>query len=146
MKKGIYKHNHSSIFLMEIIIAILFFSVVSAICLNIFVYSQTLSDQTGDLNFAVSQCSSIAEILQAADSPENAVTLLTELKVATSNGHSVILEYDTNYQPCEADTAAYILTVQRMDSSSSLCTWHIEADTISSEPVYALTVEVYYGK
>ena len=53
MKKVSYTHSRSGIFLMEIIIAILFFSIVSAICLNIFVHTHNLSKSTAELNFAV---------------------------------------------------------------------------------------------
>ena len=47
-------------FLMEIMIAILFFSLVSAICLRIFTASRQMGQDTNDLNMAVNQSENIA--------------------------------------------------------------------------------------
>ena len=44
--------NPSSLFLLELIFAILFFSVASAVCVQVFVKSHTLSTQAHDLTQA----------------------------------------------------------------------------------------------
>lgn len=59
--------NHSSsrqsMFLMEIIIAILFFSLVSAVCLRLFTGARQMSQDTGNLHRAVNQAQNAAELL-----------------------------------------------------------------------------------
>ena len=56
-------NRHSSMFLMEIIIAILFFFLVSAFCLRIFTASRQMGQDTNDLNMAVNQSENIAGLL-----------------------------------------------------------------------------------
>ena len=57
----------SSLFLMELIIAILFFSVFSAVCVQFFVKSHLLSNDANALTHAVNECASTAEMIHTAD-------------------------------------------------------------------------------
>ena len=48
------RHNNtSSLFLLELILAVLFFSVASALCIQIFTKAHLMSQDARDLNFAV---------------------------------------------------------------------------------------------
>ena len=53
-------NSHSRMFLMELIIAILFFSLAGAICLRMFAVSRKMSDDTTALNMAMNQASNVA--------------------------------------------------------------------------------------
>ena len=56
------RHNNtSSLFLLELILAVLFFSVASALCIQIFIKAHLMSQDARDLNFAVNEVSSMAE-------------------------------------------------------------------------------------
>ena len=56
------RHNNtSSLFLLELILAVLFFSVASALCIQIFTKAHLMSQDARDLNFAVNEVSSMAE-------------------------------------------------------------------------------------
>ena len=59
MKK--HTSSRSGLLLMEIIIAILFFSVVSAVCLQLFVKSHNLGQDTEELDMAVRHAGSVAD-------------------------------------------------------------------------------------
>ena len=61
------RHNQqqSRLFLLEITLAILFFSLASAVCLRCFAKSHILSTQAAELNQAVSQSENIAELLRS---------------------------------------------------------------------------------
>lgn len=169
MKKTPYTHSRSGIFLMEIIIAILFFSIVSAICLNIFVHTHNLSKSTAELNFAVREAANMAEIVKSADNLADAKQLLVsvggcEVESDTENNGSAdgtnvlntyIAYYNADYQPCGQDEAVYYLLVNIEDSSlnatteneSGLINWHIQVVTSSNLTViYKLTSEVYYAE
>jgi hypothetical protein len=145
MKKESYTHSHSSIFLMEIIIAILFFAIVSAISLNIFVYSHKLSQKTGNLNFAISQSSTAAEIVRSADTTEDACQLLVTLMGATKENENYLIYYDKDYLRCDSSQAACFLTITPAGTVDSLCTWMIQAATMDNEIIYELSLEVYDG-
>ena len=52
---------------MELIIALLFFSLASTVCVRLFVKSATLSQDTVDLTYAVSQAQNLAECYSSCD-------------------------------------------------------------------------------
>ena len=58
----------SSLFLLELTMAILFFSIASAVCVQIFVKSRAMSLHAEELNAAVREVSSAAEIVRASKS------------------------------------------------------------------------------
>ena len=57
------QHSHSklSLFLMELIMAIMFFSLAAAVCVRLFVGAHSMSEQTKDLNNATIWCQNLAE-------------------------------------------------------------------------------------
>lgn len=58
------KTSKSSMFLMELIIAILFFSLASAVCIQLFVKSHILSNAASDESRALLFCQNLSEIYQ----------------------------------------------------------------------------------
>lgn len=60
-------HSKSSLFLMEIIIAIFFFSLASAICLRLFSSAHSLSDQDKNLNNALLWSQNLSESFYGCD-------------------------------------------------------------------------------
>ena len=55
-------HNRSSLFLMEMIIAILFFSLCAAICIQVFARAHTLNNESTNLIEASNLSHNIAEV------------------------------------------------------------------------------------
>lgn len=106
----------SSLFLLELIIAILFFSIASAVCVQFFVKSHSMSQDSQDLNFAVSECSSIAEIVQTSDSEKAALselkTLYPDAKITESDDVTNCgIFFDKNFNPCDSfdDSFSYYI-------------------------------------
>lgn len=101
--------NRSVLLLMEIIIAILFFSVVSAICLQLFVKSHNLSRSTEALDFAITQTSSVAEVIRSSDKTEDSLQqFFPEL---TKKADCFYLYYDEAFSYCKESAAVYCLKV-----------------------------------
>lgn len=113
----------SSLFLMELILAILFFSVASAVCVQIFVKSHLLSQKAGALNEAVNLCTNVAETISA--SPEQ----------MTKAPDPVY--YTADFSLCEKPDASYVLSVQTTYSDSFLEA-HIQMEDIKGTTIYAL--------
>lgn len=93
------RHNQqqSRLFLLEITLAILFFSLASAVCLRCFAKSHILSTQAAELNQAVSQSENIAELLRSL--PEN------DRKDAQKISNVLQLEYPAvNFSATDMDT------------------------------------------
>ena len=84
--------RRSSLFLMELIIAILFFSLAATVCVRFFVKSYTLEQESQKLNHAVNAATSVAEIFRNQEHilMENpAITLIGFTMIRP--GHSVVL-------------------------------------------------------
>ena len=92
-------NSRSSLFLIELIIAILFFSLVSAVCLRAFARSHILTENARDLNAALMHVESTAELLRAGESVE-AQTF-----------------YSSSWDTCEEKDTAYVITVKEKKAS-----------------------------
>lgn len=67
----------SSLFLMELIIAILFFSVAASICVQFFVKARLMSQEAAQLDAAVADCTSAAEAILAGEDEDAVFANLT---------------------------------------------------------------------
>lgn len=104
----------SSLFLMELILAILFFSVASAVCVEFFVKSHLMSLDSEALTHAVNECSGVAEILCTSDSLAEGIELL---KGQYPDGDypeetEASLYYDDGYRCCGPEQAAYVMEIR----------------------------------
>ncbi|MGN0402003.1 MAG: hypothetical protein ACI4HQ_07045 [Acetatifactor sp.] len=93
------KHSKSSMFLMELIIAILFFSLASAVCIQLFAKSHIISNETVNQNYAISQAQNLAEIWYAAEGDLNQASLLLQEGSVSEDGSSLILTFDEDWNP-----------------------------------------------
>ena len=95
-------HNHmthkSSLFLLELILAILFFSIASAVCVQLFVKSHLLSTQAEILSIAVNECSDAAEIILSADTKDEVLgRLSTAYPYAEKSDNQIHIPYDDTH-------------------------------------------------
>lgn len=136
--------SRSGLFLMEIILAILAFSVVSAICLQLFVKAHNLGRDTKDLDMAVREASSIASIINQCESPmETLKTLYSDARIEESN-RSAILYYDKDYQPCSSSLSTYQIHISSspIDGQTTAYVISVRKDNDSTK-IYTLEVTAY---
>ncbi len=100
----------SRLFLIELICAVLFFSLGSAVCVQAFVQAHTVSTRARDLSFASAAVSSAANVLRYAEDPEDFLTYYPEAGL-DSDG-TVFLCYGADLTPCDEDSAAYVLRAE----------------------------------
>ena len=134
--------NRSGLLLMEIIIAILFFSVISAICLQLFVKSHTISRDTEELDTAVNQAASVADIIRGT---EDAGTALREyyphMKAKDSN---MYIYYDKEFKPCSEADAGYYLKIDKGASDNGITEYRLSlVKSGSSSHIYELDIVTY---
>lgn len=117
----------SSLFLMELIIAILFFAITSAFCVQFFVKSHLLSQESKILSQAVNECANIAEVYDTADSIREAFSLLEDIYPGISGGLDVsdtsaeaTVYYDDSFSPCDREDSSYTLTAALTKEDSML--------------------------
>lgn len=108
------KHNSSksSLFLMELIIVILFFSICAAICIQVFASAKQLADNSYQLHCAVLAAQSGAETYKATAGDLSAIT-----EVLNGEQHgtgTAAVYYDESWQrlsPEDNEQAAYIMSI-----------------------------------
>ena len=162
------RHNNtSSLFLLELILAVLFFSVASALCIQIFTKAHLMSQDARDLNFAVNEVSSMAEQISAgtlhpATAASSDDTAASSDDTAASSGDTAASSddtasdpstqisndawqddtayYDSSYASCEKADAVYVLTIH-YEPEDTLLKAHISMDTIAdNRNIYTLDV------
>lgn len=112
----------SSLFLMELIIAIFFFSAASAVCIQFFVKAHLLSEESNALNHAVNECTSAAELIDASESVEDSLNMLMQLypngtypDIHTSSfalpNEDIQIYFDKDFKDCISQEAVYVLTI-----------------------------------
>ena len=141
------RHNNiSSLFLLELILAVLFFSVASTLCIQIFTKAHLMSQDARDLNFAVNEVSSMAEQISAgtlhsdtaASSDDTASDPSTQMP--DDSLQDAAAYYDSGYASCEKADAVYVLTVH-YEPENTLLKAHISMDTIAdNRNIYTLDV------
>ena len=103
-----HRNSRSALFLMELIFAILFFAIASAVCVQLFVRAHLISRDTQDLNQAMAGAQSAAAVLQAEQGDLAAASVLLEGS-QMENG-VLTLRYDSDWQPAEEEAqTSYLL-------------------------------------
>lgn len=104
------QNNRSSLFLIELILAILFFSLASAVCVQVFVKAHFISQSAAELTMGTSYATSAAEVLSGTDGSLEAVRKYFP-DVLEDNG-SLCVYYDENGESCSRDKSVYSLCMQ----------------------------------
>ena len=129
------KHSKSSLFLMELIIALLFFSLASTVCIQLFVKSYTLSQETTDLNYAINSAQNMAEAFIGCNGDLSFIASL--FKEYTVSIHESSLSFTE-------DEYTTLLTISSDDTIPGLLLGEISVVRApSSITIYELTVEHY---
>lgn len=136
--------RRSSLFLLELIIAILFFCICAAVCVRFFVKAHTVSQDTKDLDMAVNQAATFAELFRSNDD------LLAQLKaqcpdgVLSDNGSAFTLYYDKDWTPCKESSKTFSLAIS-INEKISLETAEFSVSRVGvTKPVYTLSAEKYH--
>ncbi len=127
------KHSKSSLFLMELIIALLFFSLASTVCIRLFVNAHALSNQTVDQNFAVNYAQNMAEAFTGCGGDLEALQALFSGSLLSEDGRSLSLEQNgyctdlvCNMVPEPGSTLSADIRVSRADNTDPLYTLHVD--------------------
>lgn len=134
--------KRSSLFLIELIIAILFFSLAATICVRIFVKSHTLEKNSIDLNHAVTAAVSVAEIFRSQE--DSYIMLQQQFPDGELTENSYGFFYDKNWNLCNSSNAEYTVTLHTEESDTFL----LGTVTITrrNESLYQLHLKKTLGK
>lgn len=143
-----YKTNtRSSLFLMELIVAILFFSLASAVCLRMFTKSHQLSTEAATQNHAVNQTGNVTELMRYDLTHETHMLAdeYPDAKITDTFDESYIY-YDGNWKPCEKANTVYTLAIRETTSSETLKKYELKIYDSNSSFVYALPLSVHIAQ
>ena len=120
------RNNGSRIFMTELMFAILFFIIVSAICVQCFAGSYAKSSQAKELTNAINLASNAAEDYLAMDDYEG----FTDY-------------YDSSWNYTDDENAFYKVTslVTEPEAEGQCQSMHVIVSTMSDEEIYSLVVE-----
>ncbi|MFR0802360.1 MAG: hypothetical protein ACLSHX_15765 [Suilimivivens sp.] len=146
----------TGLFLMELIIAILFFSLAATICIQLFVKSHMISERSIALNHSILLAQNTAEIFYATNGdPEKMASLLgcgessgTAAIADSDNASTLTLFYTDKFDcldPAEAASAVFQQTISLYaDSDPALITCHIVISELSSgDVIYSLDTTLF---
>ena len=88
--------SRTSLVLMELIITILFFSLASAVCVQLFVRAHLTSNETKKLNEAINITQSIAEVMNGTDGSLTSVQ--NHYPNAVGDDDYFVIYYDENFK------------------------------------------------
>lgn len=143
MNKFTTSKSRTALFLMELIIAILFFSIASAVCMQLFAKAHLTSVKTQELNKAVALAQSYAETFKGTDgSMESLNAIFPEAETA---GDCAKIYYDNDFNASDAENAAYLgdITITSKDAVSNITI--VFTKLSDNSEVYRLTAAKYRG-
>lgn len=131
--------SKSSLFLMELIIVLMFFSLCAATCMQIFANAKVKTDYSRDLTNAAFTAESVAEVYKALDGDLEATASKCDGE-AVSDG-VIEIYYDKDWNPTAQDGAVYVMTVTETETEDIEKAF-IEVDDVEGENIFDIVSTV----
>lgn len=124
--------SKSSLFLMELIIAILIFSLCAAVCMQVFAAAKKASNQSSELSHAVMCAQSVVETYKAASGDLGETARIYGAQLAAAD--EVTASFGTDWERTDSE-AAYTLSLIVLEDGTA-CAQVYKAG--SAELIYSL--------
>lgn len=141
------KNNKSrtSLVLMELIITILFFSLASAVCVQLFVRAHLTTKATRELNNAINITQSISEVMNGTDGSISSIHSYYE--TASGDADYFVVYYDENFNETDDFSNAVYAADVTVDNVGNLHDLNIDFLRIKDyELIYNLQSSKYIRK
>lgn len=144
------RSHGSGLFLIEMIIAIGFFSLACAVCVQLFVKGHLMSVESNELSRSVIYAQNAAEAFKATDGDIQATA---ELLGAAAMGDRIILGFDdewNSFAPKKGEKPAYRMIITRFESNGLVMADIIVGRTVESnyekrsappKPIYQIQIQ-----
>lgn len=110
-----YQRTRSSMFLMEIIVNLLLFSMLCVCSLQFFIKAYQLTENTTTLHHAVTACSNVASVYESGNGETNIIYDTYPYAIYVND--QILIYYDENYNECDREHGAYYILVERADTT-----------------------------
>lgn len=136
-----YTRSKSALFLIELIIAVLFFSIASAVCMQLFAHAHVLSERSAALDSAMLTLESCAEVYAANGADLESASALVQGE-ATTSGFCAF--YTRTFEPCAQEKAYYVFFAQESRDANGVFSLALSVlPTNGGEPLFEITKSVY---
>ena len=134
--------SKSGLFLMELIIAIAFFSFASAICIQLFATAHNLRQRSFDIQMAVMNAESAAEVFKITNGDIN---YMTDLVGTGFTGGNLFSAYCADWQPVSltAKDVRYIMTIEIDRTVVPAMATIVVTDELMGTELHSLVVRRY---
>ena len=109
-----YERTKSSMFLMEILINILLFSLLCVCSLQFFIKALNLTENTTTLHHAVTACNNVAAIYETGEG--NIEDIWNLYSYALHVDGQVMIYFDENYEECSREESIYYVFIKSGNS------------------------------
>ncbi|MBS5523869.1 MAG: hypothetical protein KHX56_16550 [Clostridiales bacterium] len=113
-----YQKSKSTLFLMELMIAICFFAITSAVCVQVFAKAHLVSETTRNLNHAIAQSESVAESFRACNG--NLLDIAELFPSGVLKDNMLTIDYGKDWQPCARKTSGAYRLILTADEDASV--------------------------
>lgn len=137
--------SRSGLFLIELMIAILFFALASAVCMQLFTRAHLIARDSRDLGEAVNRTQIAAEYFKSADGSLERMAELLDLPTESMQEDRIIILYDKQWNRLDHgdQTSVYRMTIQMVKSEVDSVI--IRVEDLRGEPteVFGLEAKKY---
>ena len=150
-------HSKSSLFLMELIISILFFSLASAVCIRLFAKSHLISQATIEQNKAITYAQNLAECWYASEGSTTDMHRLLSETILTYDDTSIFFLFDKEWNiitSLDNDSSYYAAELSNLPDSegnmlhSCIKVYPLPAQQINRPPreIYSLDLLLHINE
>lgn len=131
----------ATLFLMELVLVIFFFSICAAICVNIFGSAQTMADNSENVSRAAVEARSAASCFKAAEGDLEQTALLLN---GVETDDSVLVYFDNNWNRTnDAETAWYAVQLKQRIKPGEADVYILQLDTASDNILFSIPVKTH---
>lgn len=131
----------ATLFLMELVLVIFFFSICAAICVNIFGSAQTMADNSENVSRAAVEARSAASCFKAAEGDLEQTALLLN---GVETDDSVLVYFDKNWNRTDAaETAWYAVQLKQRIQPGEADVYILQLDTASDNILFSIPVKTH---
>lgn len=110
-----YERTKSSIFLMEIIMNLLLFSILCVCSLQFFMKAHHLTEKTTTLHHAVTACANVASIYESGNGEMDIIYDTYPYSIHVNE--QILIYLDKDYNECDREHGIYHILVDKLDAS-----------------------------
>lgn len=132
------ENRSSKLFLIELIMAIFFFSVIATICVQLFSEAHAMSVHSKELVQSVNLASNVAEAFRVWDGQKKSWQAI--YPEGEWDGTCWQISYDENWQPTN-EQVQYLLFMELFEQDELHCAQIVVSERENEQVIYELTVK-----